>query len=128
MGSSIFCKKQRTNKLNQMRLTAEQLKDINKNLRDIHIELDWRHGKGEYIKEAHEVESKGYLIVIDISCHGSAIKRPSGFMEEPTYTNQQYSKTIYSITVYDLDGFKLMINDKQFRSIEHNLINNIYIS
>ena len=111
-----------------MRLLANQLKDINESLADINIELDWDHGTGEYRNELHEVESNGYLIVIDLSCHGSAIERPTGFMEEPTYTNQQYSKTIYSITVYDNEGDKILINDKQFRSLEHNIFNNIYLT
>ena len=110
-----------------MRLLANQLKEINENLPDLNIDLDWDHGQGRYENQDYQIEVSGYLLSVDITCFGDAIERPGRFMEEPSYTNHSYSTTIYSITVYDNEGDKLLINDKQFRSIEHNLINNIYI-
>jgi hypothetical protein len=111
-----------------MKLTANQLIRLNKGLTDIPIDLEWYNGSCRYENQSEEIYSNGFLIVFDLLIKGEATINHGGFMEENTHSNKTYSKEIFSVKVYDSEGEKLTMLDKHERSINHNLLKNIYPS
>ena len=112
-----------------MKLTANQLIEINKGITDIHVELEWDHGEGEYLNTSEEIYTNNFLIVFGIMVYGSAQKLVNNdFMEEDTYSQPKYTTVINNIRVYNEDGEKLSMLEKHENSINHNLLLNIYKS
>ena len=113
-----------------MKLTANQLIEINKGIQDIPIELEWdNHGEGEYLNLSEEIYTNGFLVVFELDIKGSAQKlTTSAFMEENVYSQPRYTTEVNNIRVYDQYGERLTMLPKHYRSINHNLLLNIYKS
>jgi hypothetical protein len=112
-----------------MKLLATELIEINKGIPDIHVELEWDHGEGEYIETDQEIYTNGFIVVFGIMVKGSAQKLVNNdFMEENTYSQPKYTTVIENLRVYDEDGEKLTMLDKHNESIRYNLHQNVYKS
>ncbi|MFT7158475.1 MAG: hypothetical protein ACI8Q1_003507 [Parvicella sp.] len=109
-------------------ILASDIQRINKNLKDINIDLDWNHGIGRFDDNNFCIESAGFMISIDLSCLGQSVQLKSSFMEEQEWSKPTFETTIYSFTIWDSEGEKLTMLDKHERSINHNLLKNIYPS
>tara|TARA_R110000772_G_scaffold112567_2_gene216796 strand:- start:14 stop:349 length:336 start_codon:yes stop_codon:yes gene_type:complete len=108
-----------------MKLTANQLIEINKSIPDIHVELEWYNGSGRYSNVSEEIYSSGFLIVFDLVVTGKAKINHGGFMEENTHSDLTCEAEIFSIRVYNSDGEKLTMLPKHEKSLNYNLLQNI---
>lgn len=114
----------------EMKLSTKQLELIRANISDINIDLnDWNYGRAVYKNENETIESAKYYISFDLQVVGDAVKLGcAGFMEEQSYSEPTFQKDILTIDLWDPDGDKVELTDKQKHLIELSLLSNIYAS
>ena len=111
-----------------MTLSGKQLKLITNGITDIHVNLEWDHGRG-LIDKQDNADCRGFSVYFNVLIHGDCVKMGSpGFMEEQVYSEPTFTTDILDIMVYDSGGDKLEMTQKQYKSIQHNLLQNIYPS
>tara|TARA_R110000822_G_scaffold80191_2_gene191249 strand:- start:13790 stop:14128 length:339 start_codon:yes stop_codon:yes gene_type:complete len=112
-----------------MKLLAKDLIQINKAITDINVDLTWDHGEGVYHEPSEQFESNGFLVVFHLVVNGSSYKMPTnGFMEEDVWSDPKFSTCVSNIRVYNDEGHKLDLLAKHIRSLEHNILKNLYPS
>ncbi len=110
-----------------MNCTTNDLTLIISGLKDIPFELAWYQGEGHYENNGHNVDANEYVISMYIEIKGYSMRLPSGFMEEQEWTPPEYKIEIYTFIVFNPEGERLILNKKQRKSIEHNLLKNIFV-